>query len=247
MIKIFSIYNFFDQYCNMVYFVQQYLYRFLFISISSQNITFSFILFCLGILTIFTPCFVSTLPLALSYINLNQGNKLSKNLFILGLMTSLVLLIILTHFISFYSYLYQLPIFSYLVLILVSLDLIKVVNFSKFYSVFRKISFFTYQRNNIFQNYFIGLTIGFSSLPCNTSIVIFTNLLLKNVDNILILLFYLLIYLLGSILPIFLILNIQINYHNFYSFSLFWNAIFPLSGSFLFIFSYFSLLKIIFL
>nr|YP_010619015.1 Thiol:disulfi de interchange protein [Pterosiphonia complanata]WAX03028.1 Thiol:disulfi de interchange protein [Pterosiphonia complanata] len=247
MIIFLSLYDLFDNYYTFFYIVQKQLSSLLFMLSNGQNIVFSILLFFLGLITIFTPCFLSLLPLALSYINSKTNYDLNIIAFITGLLTSVIFLIVFTHLFSFSVFIYKLPLLSYFILIVVSLDLMKILNISKVSFHFNQyISRYSY-RNIFVQSYFIGLIIGFSSLPCNTSIIIIVTFLVNNLNNIFLFLLYLLIYISGCLFPLLLILKIKFNYKNFSFLFFIWQFIFPVSGSFIFVFSCFSLLKIIFI
>nr|YP_010618820.1 Thiol:disulfi de interchange protein [Deltalsia parasitica]WAX02833.1 Thiol:disulfi de interchange protein [Deltalsia parasitica] len=247
MIIFLSLYDFFDNYYILFYTLQKQLSSLLFVLSSEQSISLSILLLFLGLITIFTPCFISLLPLALSYINSKKNDSLSISLFIAGLLTSFVTLIGLTKLVSFSVFIYKLPLLSYLFLILFSLDLMKIISISKFKTPLSQ-SFFMFSSNNLFlRSYLMGLVIGSSSLPCNTPILIVVTFLINNLNNIFLLLFYLFIYLVGCILPLILILRIEVNYKNFSFLFFIWKSVFPVSGSFLFVFSCLSVLKIIFI
>nr|YP_010851350.1 thiol:disulfide interchange protein [Echinothamnion hookeri]WGH14347.1 thiol:disulfide interchange protein [Echinothamnion hookeri] len=244
---ILSLYYFFDKYYIFFYTLQRYLSHFLFLLSNEQSIILLIFLFMLGVITIFNPCFVSILPLALSYLNSKKSYGLNIGLFITGLLTSFMILIIFTNLVGLSFFIYKLPVFSYLILILVSLDLMKIVNLAKL-NIFFNFNRSVYLSQNTFvQSYLMGLIIGFSSLPCNTSLLIILTFLLHNIHNFLLVLLDFIAYLIGCILPLLLILRIKLKYQNFSIVFFIWKSIFPLSGSFLFMFSCFSFLKIIFI
>nr|YP_010850954.1 thiol:disulfide interchange protein [Aphanocladia stichidiosa]WGH13952.1 thiol:disulfide interchange protein [Aphanocladia stichidiosa] len=247
MIMILSFYDLFDKYYIFFYTLQRYLSHFLFILGNKQSLLLLVFLFMLGVVTVFNPCFVSILPLALSYLNSKKSYSLNIGLFIFGLLTSFITLIILTNFLGLSFFIYKLPIFSYLILIIVSLDLMKIINLAKLNTFFSLNSSVYLIQNTILQSYFMGLIIGLSSLPCNTSLLIMVTFLLHNVNNFFIVLLDFFVYLIGCIIPLLLILKIKLNNQSFSVIFFIWKSIFPLSGSFLFMFSCFSFLKIIFI
>nr|YP_009654301.1 thiol:disulfide interchange protein [Pleurostichidium falkenbergii]QCH39588.1 thiol:disulfide interchange protein [Pleurostichidium falkenbergii] len=245
MTFILSLSRLFNQYYMVLYSIQQYLSWRLFLLSVSHSVFFSIFLFCFGLITIFTPCFISMLPLAISYINTKRNNQLSASIFTGGLITSFTTLIVITKLISSSLLVYKLPILSYFTLILVSLDLMQIIDLSKIANPITK-SFSNNCNNNTFlQSYLMGIVIGSSSIPCNTSLVLLVISLINNINNLLLVIIYLLIYLFGCICPLFFIFRIKFNYKNFPILSFIWQIFFPLSGSFIFIFSCFSLLKVI--
>nr|YP_010619595.1 Thiol:disulfi de interchange protein [Tayloriella tenebrosa]WAX03608.1 Thiol:disulfi de interchange protein [Tayloriella tenebrosa] len=242
-----SLYDFFDNYYIFFYTVQKQLSSLLFVLSNEHSIFFSILLFFLGVITVFTPCFLSLLPLALSYINSKKFYSLNLSLFITGLLTSFVILMGLTNLVSSSIFIYKLPVFSYMILILVSLDLMKILSISNLTFPCSQYFFMPSYGNIFLQSYLMGLIIGSSSLPCNTSIIIIVTFLVNNLNNIFLVLLYFVAYLAGCIFPLLLILKIKLNYKNFSFLFFIWKSIFPVSGSFLFVFSCFSLLKIIFI
>nr|ARW60534.1 thiol:disulfide interchange protein [Polysiphonia sp.] len=247
MIIILSLYDLFDTYYIAIYRIQQYLSSYFFGLSTSQSIFTSIFLFFLGFITLFTPCFISLLPLALSYVNSKSNYNFNILLFVIGLLTSFAFFIISTNLVSLSFFVYKLPIFSYCILLLVALDLMKILPFFYISSYLNYyIPVFSYN-NTVLQSYFLGLIIGFSSLPCNTSILLIVMFLVKNISNKFFSFLYLSIYLSGSILPLLFILKVKLNYSKFSSLLFFWKLIFPMSGSFIFIYSCISLLKIIFI
>nr|YP_010619789.1 Thiol:disulfi de interchange protein [Symphyocladia marchantioides]WAX03802.1 Thiol:disulfi de interchange protein [Symphyocladia marchantioides] len=242
-----SLYDFFNSYYIFFYTLQNKLCSLLFVSSNEQSILLAILLFFFGLITVFTPCFLSLLPLAFSYINSKKNYGLNISLFITGLLTSFVILILFTNVFGFFLVVDELPVFSYLILIVVALDLMKIVNISKFNIPCRQYILTFFANNMFLQSYLMGLIIGSSSLPCNTSIIIVVTFLLNNLSSIFLSLLYLIIYLVGCAFPLLLTLIIKFDYNNFSLLLFVWKSIFPVSGSFLFVFSCLSLLKIIFI
>nr|WGH12963.1 thiol:disulfide interchange protein [Echinothamnion sp.] len=240
------LYDFFDKYYSLLYSLQLHLSYLLFKFNDEQNIFFLILIFLFGLLTVFTPCFISILPLALSYLNSNKNYSLNMSLFIAGLLTSFIGLITLSNLVGFSVFTYKLPTLSDLILVIVALDIMKILNISKLMRSLNLNIPMYFNHNSILQSYLTGVVIGSTSLPCNTSILIIVTYLLHNIHDVFLVFLYLFFYLIGCILPLLLILNIRFNYQNFSILFLVWKLIFPLSGSFLFIFSCFSLLKSIF-
>nr|WGH13755.1 thiol:disulfide interchange protein [Lophurella pseudocorticata] len=244
---ILSLYDLFDKYYIFFYTLQSYLSNFLFILGNEQSILLLIFLFMLGVVTILNPCFISILPLALSYLNSKNSYSLDVGLFVSGLLTSFITLITLTNLVGLSFFIHKLPMFSYLILIIVSLDLMKIINLAKLNILFSSNPSVYLSQNTLLQSYFMGLIIGFSSLPCNTSLLIIATFLLHNIHNLFIVLLDSFAYLIGCIMPLLLILKIKLNPQSFSVIFFIWKFIFPLSGSFLFMFSCFSFLKIIFI
>nr|ARW68224.1 thiol:disulfide interchange protein [Chondria sp. (in: red algae)] len=235
----------FEHYQILTYFLYQNIYQFLFFNYHSINLLFFVLLIILGFITILTPCFISMLPLLFTYIYSNQDHKFNRYLFIVGVMTSVSFLLFLSNFVNLYSFYNSLPLLSSLFLILISLNLMQVVNFTFISSfIYSYIQFINNPNLNL-QSYLVGLITGVSSIPCNTSIILLMVFLLKRLDNLSYL--YVFIYIIGCLLPLLLITSIKIDYKRFNLISTFWDSFFPLSGSFLLFFSFLILLKSAFL
>nr|YP_009397977.1 thiol:disulfide interchange protein [Gredgaria maugeana]ARW67163.1 thiol:disulfide interchange protein [Gredgaria maugeana] len=240
------LHDFVDTYYSLLYRLQIHLSYLLFKFNDEQNIFFLILIFLLGLLTVLTPCFISILPLALSYLNSNKNYHLNMSLFITGLLMSFISLVIFSNLVGSSFFIYKLPVVSDLILVLVALDLMKILNLSKFIRSLNFNGSIDFNYHPLVQSYLTGVVIGSTALPCNTSILIILTYLLHSVHSFFLVLLYLFFYLIGCILPLLLILNVRVHYKNFSISFFIWKLIFPLSGSFLFIFSCFSLLKSIF-
>lgn len=245
MVNVF-IFSLLDKYFTFSYTLQRYIFELILFPNDLRNLILPVIMYIIGLITIITPCFVSILPLVLSYVNSKRSYGFNKNLFIFGLLTSFSVLMLPYNFLNFSLVNTKATFLSYLILFLFSLDSMKILNFSKFYSAFSSSIFISKKQNFIYRNYLMGIVIGFTSLPCNTSILFIVRLLLSNLTNSSQIFYYLAIYLLGILTSLLIILRINLYSGNFYLLSRLWNFIFPASGSFLFIISFLSLLRIMF-
>lgn len=235
--------NLSSKYETILYYLQYYFAKFMLLS-SSSNVFVLFIFFiCLGAVTVFTPCFLSILPISLSYISCRSNSLLAITLFVCGLLTSFLSLIISANTLSLYSFFISLPAISNLFMILLSLDLMDIFDLSKIYLMFNSFFHVFYNKNIVLRIYFTGLIIGFSSLPCNSSILFIINFLVKNINSTLYLFLYFLAYSIGLVLPLILIFSFRLYSLNFQFFSRFWHFFNRFSGSFLLIISLLSFLK----
>ncbi len=236
--------NLLNNYYTFFYGIQKNLSNLFFFLSSLGNIYVFIFIFFIGVFTMLTPCFISILPLALSYINLNSSTNIIS--FILGIFTTLVLLITSTNFLSFSFLVHRLPIISYCFLIIVALNLMQLLNFPDISSFFDKYFNRMLFNNILIKSYMVGFIISSSVLPCSTSSLLIFTFILQSADNILYSIFYLSIYLLGVLTPLLLLLKIKLINVNVSVLLYLWKFLFPISGSFLFILSLFSVLKIIF-
>nr|YP_009395718.1 thiol:disulfide interchange protein [Herposiphonia versicolor]ARW64698.1 thiol:disulfide interchange protein [Herposiphonia versicolor] len=240
-------YNWFDSYYILFYSIQKYISSLLFSLDTLGNSYLILCVFFLGLFTVFTPCLVSLLPLVFSYVNSKQNDGLNIYIFIIGIITSIVFFIISTNLLNFSFIVYKLPIFSYILLFIISLNLMEVLIFSEINPLFEKYLNNLVFQNSLFQSYLMGLIIGSSALPCNTSLLLILNFILQKTNSMFFTFLYLVFYFFGFSLPLLFISTIQLSDKNFFIFSFIWKFILPLTGSFIFIFSCFSLLKIIFI
>lgn len=242
-----SLFSLFDQYSAFIYFLQQYFVNALISTSHYYNITLYLIFICLGVITVLTPCFFSILPLL--FLSTDLRNNHDKNLFyyILGLVTSFCIFILVAHSFSSFSIFYRIPIFSYLVLIVFSLNFMRILNLSNLYYSFLSALSFTNSQTFAMSNYLIGLVVGLSSLPCSTPILLVVNLLLLTYKTPFFVFISILFYVLGFILCLLSILNLKFLYNRFSYFSMFWNYFTSFSGSILFIITFSSVLKILFI
>jgi len=235
----------FDKYYITLYYLQYYFAQ-LIVSSDQSSIWLLIIVFMLlGFLTIVTPCFLSMLPLTISYISYQNNSFNSAFLFIFGLLTSFLSVVKFFNVVSVYAVSSKFSILFSLLMILISLDLMKILSLSKLYSMISSLINLSNNTDNAFQKYLVGLIIGFSSLPCNTSILFIFNFLVTNIANTSSAIVYITAYFFGLILPIVLIFSL-----NFYSVTLgllstFWSLLNTLTGSLLFIGSLLSLLRLL--
>nr|YP_009395310.1 thiol:disulfide interchange protein [Polysiphonia infestans]ARW64290.1 thiol:disulfide interchange protein [Polysiphonia infestans] len=235
--------SFFDQYYILLYYLQYYFSQFMLFS-STSNFFVLFILFVLlGLFTIFTPCFASILALSLSYLVSRNNSLVHLLLFIFGLLTSFLTLILLTNTFDLYFFSINLPIFSNFMIFLVSLDLMNIIDLSVFYSSLNSFFNISNNKSSLSQSYLMGFIIGFSSLPCNTSIFIIINFLVVHVSSTFSLLLYLLGYLIGLVVPLILIFSFRLFFLSLDVLSIFWFLINQFAGSLLFIASLLSFLR----
>nr|QCI06352.1 Thiol:disulfide interchange protein [Dictyurus purpurascens] len=241
--------NFLSNYELILYNLQQKIIFLLYLR--SNFITFDiiFLLLFAGILTTITPCFLSVLPLILSYLSFSSNFLISQNLFILGLCTNLFLITISINFLS-YNYLYYLTnvsFISFFILLLISLNLLQVLDLSVFFKfIFTKKNIW-FSSKNFFNSYLMGLIFGFTVLPCSTPIILIINFWLYHINQVWISFFYLVLYFFGSILPLVFIFNFFTSYVQIYVISFLWNLITPILGFIILTISTFSFLDKLFL
>nr|QCI05968.1 Thiol:disulfide interchange protein [Delesseria sanguinea] len=245
------IFNLWYKYEILLYHLQQKIASFLFLEITSIKPIIILVFFCSGILTSITPCFISIVPLSLSYINSNNNAYNYKNIVILGIFTSLFIVFFSISFVnySFFVFFKDISFISFFILILIALDLLQVLNFSNYFNFFyeNNLKFESIYDNLVLKNYFTGCIIGFTTVPCSSPIILLINLWLHHSNQMFFSFIYLIIYLLGSIIPLIFIFNIVLNYLQLYILSYIWNTIIPFMGCFLLSLSTFFFLDKVFI
>nr|ARW64903.1 thiol:disulfide interchange protein [Polysiphonia sertularioides] len=232
--------NLFNNYYLVLYKTQYYFSRLIISNDKSLSLLLFTVFFLLGLLTILTPCFLSILPLSFSYISSRNRSINHILLFVLGMLTSLVILFAFANTVGSYLLYTKLPLIINSFILLISLDLINVVNFSSFSPFYNFDAKLSNGKILILQNYVAGLFIGFSSLPCNSSIFFIIIFLIKNIHSFLIL--YVIIYLIGFILPLIFIFSFKFSSVSFGSLLSLSDLSSYISGSLIFVISLFSIL-----
>lgn len=203
-------------------------------SSSNEILTFIFI-FIAGLITVLNPCFISILPISISYLNiidLKNRHSINKNFFIIGICSSFVAVIFITHIIS-YRYnliLSNIPILSSVSLIFLGLNFLQIIELPTYLPFsFNKVQLNMFS-NNLAQAYIIGFFCNFTTLPCSTPIILTILFWLSHANSLLLSVIYLLIYLSGSFISIFILITSIYNSMNTLFFIKVWNTLFPLSG-----------------
>nr|QCI05153.1 Thiol:disulfide interchange protein [Centroceras clavulatum] len=224
------------------YILERYIYVIL---LSKYNFFYFFKLlsiFIAGIFTICTPCFISLLPIFLSYASYVKDNLSIKRLYFLGLLSSLMLIIIPVYvsgnkFLNIFT---KLPIISAICFIFISLNLLDILQIS---FIFENFIFSKNERYNYLQYYLVGLSIGLSCLPCNASIILTTILWFSNHSTLWQSIFFLIIYVIGCLFPFLIIFYIPINFNKLDNFIRVWTQIVPLGGLIMLSFGFFILFQ----
>nr|UAD87108.1 thiol:disulfide interchange protein [Gracilaria pacifica] len=230
------------------YNIEQHLYNILASQINSFHPTIFIFLIISGLLTSFNPCFLSTIPISLSYI---YGEKLTSNnktIFMFGILSSTILFIIIFQILDIqYEYLLHIfPLLSYITTTLISLNLLQILEFNNSFNypnnLYHKLSF-----TSSLYKYVTGLIIGISSSSCTTPILLIILFWISSCKSWLLGIIYTTTYLLSYTLPIYLIINHNINFNQINKWPLIWNNVTFFSGCSMLGYSIFSLLTIIFI
>nr|YP_009392408.1 thiol:disulfide interchange protein [Caloglossa monosticha]ARW60970.1 thiol:disulfide interchange protein [Caloglossa monosticha] len=212
--------------------------------VNSFQLNIFLVFFLAGIVTILNPCFISIIPLSISYIS-SYREKIYKVTFVLGLVTSIFVVISITNFFSYNYFLYftGIPLLSLIILIILSLNLLQIFNFPYYLKIFNINTSWIFSKSIIAQCYFIGFVVGFTTVPCSSPIFTIIHFWLYSSYKIFFLVIYLIAYFLGCVLPLLLIFYIFINYFQVYAIAAISNIITPLMGFLTLFFSLFFLLE----
>lgn len=225
------------------YFFQQNIYKIVSYELNHFHISIFLLLFTSGILTSINPCFISIIPISI-YSTMESKNK---NIFILGLMTSIISIIIVALMLNNYyqKLIIHIPILSSFTMIIIGLNLLDVLKYSNIYLNSKNI--YQSKLNLILKNYITGFIIGLSSSTCSTPILINILFWISYSNNLLLGVIYLLFYLIGYIFPLLLLINMNIHSMKLNIINKLWNYLVPFSGSFMLSLGIFSLLETIFI
>nr|YP_010903980.1 thiol:disulfide interchange protein [Caulacanthus ustulatus]WCH57231.1 thiol:disulfide interchange protein [Caulacanthus ustulatus] len=236
--------NFFE---IKLYYLQQIIYSVFSTGLTHITLLTLILSFIGGILTSFNPCLIYILPLSTSQINTNKYDKIHKNIVIVGLASSIILMIsILLCFSTYYTKLsFHIPLLSSILTIIIGLNSLQILELDTPSNTLDIYSTANKGRKFIF-NWLIGFTIGISSSSCSTPILATTINWLSHSKNSLLIVFYTLLYLIGYIIPPYIFIYTTVNYSKITILSKLWNYMIPASGSLILGFGFFSLLTCIF-
>nr|YP_010195649.1 thiol:disulfide interchange protein [Crassiphycus birdiae]UAD83046.1 thiol:disulfide interchange protein [Crassiphycus birdiae] len=201
-----------------------------------------------GLLTSFNPCLLSIIPTSLSYIYGEKLTNKNKNIFILGIFSSITFSITIFQVLhKEYEYLFHVfPILSHIITIIISLNLLQIFEFNNNFNFinnsYQKLSFIP-----LLYNYMTGFIIGISSTSCTIPILLIIIFWISSCKSWFLGIIYTLTYLLSYTLPIYLIINNSIKFNQLNKWPPIWNNITLFSGCMMLGYSIFSLLNTVFI
>lgn len=243
------VYYLLDYYEMLIYDLYQKLYIFIDLQTYSFSVMVAVSLMLFGLLTSFTPCFISLLPLTMSYVGSKYKSYINKNCFVLGFIGSFLLMIFLSHFVSFYSFFKKIPLLSSFFLLLISLNLLQIVDLMPLLYFFYPKNLLLLKYNITLESCITGFLIGITTIPCNASSIFIVVWALNHASKVFDFVVYLAMYFLGCFLPLLIIvfnannMNFNLRLKNSYILSFINEIVFSFGSSLIFIFSLLSLLK----
>nr|QVY58140.1 cytochrome c biogenesis protein transmembrane region [Eucheuma denticulatum] len=232
------------------YYLQQEVYRLFFSQLQYTTLSTFTLVFVGGLVTSINPCLISVLPLSLSPIQHQKSKKIRKDIIIYGLISSLVIMILIIALLnaSYYKLKLQIKIFSSLLTIILGLNLLQILEFNIFNVKIAKTKILGEDTNQLITTWIIGFTIGINSSSCSTPILTTLVIWLSNSKNFLLGILYIICYLTGYAIPVWILINISIsNTLSIRQMTKFWNYLIQTSGSILVGMGFFSLLEHIFI
>ena len=204
----------------------------IYLQMKELNFVAALILFIAGIVTSLNPCMLSIIPLSISYLTSTSSNNYNKLYFFLGLLTSFLLFFFFSITLNkkYFIVSHVFPILSYLAITIIGLNLLQIIN-SPIWLINLSILPSQYIQNNM-RNYIIGITLGCSSFPCSTSLLVTISLWLSYASDYITSIMYIAIYLFGTISPILLLINLTFSYIRLLNISLILSNIVMISGCF---------------
>nr|UAD85501.1 thiol:disulfide interchange protein [Gracilaria edulis] len=230
-----------------LYFIEQNCYSLLTHEINNHKTTTFILLLISGLITSLNPCSLSIIPISLSYIYSKKLYNKQKQIFILGIISNTILTIILFQLLhkQYINLSNNLPILSYTVTILISLNLLKIIEINNIFNIdnlHKNMSFIPF-----LYNYMSGLIIGINSASCTLPIILIILFWISYCDSWILGIIYMIVYLIGYTLPIYLIINHVLNLSIIKKIPYVWNNINLWSGCLMLGYSIFSLLNILYI
>jgi len=223
---------FFSNYQLFVFYLQQFICNLINVNINFFSLSSVIALFIAGFFTSLNPCFLSVLPLSISYINIKGNKNLSLASFSLGLSTGFMGIVLLIHIFSSRSsfVLLALPILSSFIFIIIALSFLQILDIYRFYINFFSLYIDSFIFKSNISEFTVGIICSMSTLPCSTPIIITVLFWLSNIQNNVLLFIYIAIFFIGNFFFLFCILTLFVQSMNF-SFVLGTrNIIFQVSG-----------------
>ena len=238
-----------DQNLNFInlqlYYLEQYLNTAVIYNLHHITVFIFILLFISGILTSMNPCMISMLPITASYINYQNKNHYKKSFFILGIISSFMIIIMLTSLLEKISI--SVPNISPIYMIIIGLSLLNIITINAKPLQTDSIDAFSLQ--TVIKDYIIGFLVGINSCSCSTPIAAAVTFWISKSSFTYLGALYFFCYLLGYIVPLLILTNQSMNYINkkLTNLQKNWLSIVPFSGSIMIGAGTLSLLKNIFL
>lgn len=230
--NIISIINYLEA---QLYYWQTHLSQIIADQLNHIKLSTFLLIFIIGILTSINPCNISIIPLAASYLNDSKGKQQQQYITIVGILTSVIIVLSIISIINIH---YQklsirIPSISYIYMVIIGLNLLDVLELNKVFISMDKVKIFNKFRKPITKDYVIGFLLGVNSISCNTPILIYLMYWIAKSKFVLLGSVHIFLYMAGYSIPIFLFIQLSSNYINLihYRDNKLWIFMTPLLGS----------------
>lgn len=197
-----------------------------------NNITFIsfFTILFGGVLTSFNPCMLSSIPIAVAYINKQSQQNLYSAVFLLGISSSLVFISFLTLLAqtSFSLLLPTIPILKPLITICIGFSFLNIVSFSL--PFFVKETPINKSLLSVLEIYIGGVSIGLNLSSCSTPILMTVITWITSTNQVLVGVILIFIYTTGYVLPIIVSIISMNQFKHIRILSLSLYSVMPLAG-----------------
>ena len=199
-----------------------------------------------GLFTSMNPCNISTLVIVTGYVNKTKKYNIKKHSLILGIISSflIILLLILLWNIYYIKISHIFPMISSFYMITIGLNLLEIIPLNYIIPDWNHID--KKQFHYIIKDYITGLILGISSSSCSASILVGIMFWISKSQSIFIGLAYIICYMIGYILPLYILIDLSIKKSILINLNTIWQNVIPLSGSLMLSYGIFSLLSTIF-
>lgn len=229
-----------------LYVFQQLTSRLLYMELYSQSPSFILFIWLSGIVTGFSPCIVSNLPMSLFYLGLYENKQVNIVIFVLGLIITQLIIMCIFAIIGYryYTFSMALPLLSSIFYIIIGFVILQIFSL-KIIGV--NLRWPSVSCTNI-KNLVFGGLLALNTLPCVMPILLNVFNVLLTYDSYVVIFLYSIVYLLGYVCPILLLCFIvrQFKFSQVFKFFIINNLYKLLGGFFMLSFGVFKLLKIIF-
>ena len=215
-----------------LYYIEQNIYELVAYELKNANMLIFILIFISGIITSINPCTLSLLPITTSYIHSSKNKHYKKNMFIVGMISSFVVIIGFTSlFNTYFKYLTSsVPTISSCYMIFLGFNILKIIEFN-FQHNNNKVKANYLTIRSIIKDYTTGFLVGLNSSSCSTPILATLIFSISQSKLTLLSLMYILCYSLGYTFPIIILLNQATNYTYSLNIQKVWKYIISVSGS----------------
>nr|QJH88194.1 dsbD [Pterocladia lucida] len=213
------------------YYFEQLICKIISLELHSLTPLISILFIISGVLTSINPCFITIIPLSISYISSQQNRTIKLVYFLIGLITSLIILTLSIYYLNHQLnwIIKSLPALSSILTVILGLFLLEIYSIKTLPTTIQNI--ININENHGINDIIMGIIIGLASTPCSTPIMTTILFWISHSSQFTLGLIYISFYIIGLVIPIIAIINLTINYKELDFLNLIWNKVIPLGGS----------------